>query len=450
MDRDTLIGLLFEKGKKHNVDDMEAYIIKDSSIHFNIYENHLEKYLVAEEESLSLRGIYNGKMGYSYTEKLTPESLEELINNLIQYAKKNDSEDIEVLDSPTEEIETMVSRKNFLDKYTEKDKMKYLFDLEKKAYSMDKRVKTLDHCSYTERTQGIYIKNTKGLELEDTHRIGEINLSVVAQEGKEMQTGYNHHVFNNLSEEYKDMMVKDSVGDATAMLGAKSIETGNYEVILRNNVAAELFSCFSPVFLGNMVQKNLSLMKGKLGSQVAVEALNIKENPILEDGKYCRTFDDEGTRTYPKYLIEKGVLKTFLHNKKTAQKEGITSTGNGFKASHKDSIEVAPTNLYIIEGDKSLEDMMKSMSKGIIITSIHGLHAGIHSISGDFSLSSNGLFVEGGKVVRPLAQITVAGNLYTMLKDIMAIGNDTKFCHPSSTYFGSPSLLIRELTISGK
>lgn len=450
MDRDKLVDILFNKAKEYNLEEIEVYINKESSIDFNIYEGQLEKYVVAREENLSLRGIYKGKMGYSYTEKLREDSIDELLNNLIQYAKNNNSEVVEEMSSPILVDKKTVRKESSLNKYTEKEKLEYLLDLEKRAYNYDRRVKTIDDCSYQEKIQGVYIKNTKGLELEDNHTIGIISLSAVTEEGNNMQTGYSHIILNDLSEEYKEKLIKDSVGDAIAMLGAESIESGNYEIILRNNVAADMFSYFSPIFLGSTVQKNLSLLKGKIGENIAVDFFNIVENPLIENGKYCRSFDDEGTSTYSKNIIENGELKTFLHNNKTADKDGIRSTGNGFRTSHKSSIGVASTNMYIKEGDSSLEDMIDIMKNGIIITDIHGLHAGINPTSGDFSLSSNGLLVENGKVIRSLAQITMAGNLYTMLKNIKHIGNDTKFSHPSSSYFGSPSVYIGSLTISGK
>ncbi len=450
MERDKLVDTLFRKAKECNIEEIEVYISKESSIDFSIYEGQLEKYVVAEEENLSLRGIYKGRMGYSYTEKLREDSLGELINNLIQYAENNDNEELEEMSSSILECKKTVHRENLLNRYTEEEKIEYLLDLEKRAYDYDKRVKTIDDCSYQEKIQEVYIRNTKGLEVEDRHTIGIISLSAVAEEGNNMQTGYSNYVFNELSEKYKDKLIEDSVGDAIGMLGAKAIKSGNYKIILRNNVAADMFSYFSPIFLGSTVQKNLSLMKGKLGSKVAVDFFNIVEDPLMENGKYFRTFDDEGTVTYSKHIIENGVLKTFLHNNKTAEKDGAKSTGNGFRTSHKSSIGVMSTNMYIEEGDKSLEDMVKSMENGVIITDIHGLHAGINPTSGDFSLSSNGLLVENGKVIRPLAQITMAGNLYTMLKDIKHIGNDTKFSPPSSSYFGSPSIYIGSLTISGK
>ena len=449
MDRNKLIEVLFKKAKAANLEDMEVHIIKKSSTNFNVYEKELEKYVVSEEEVLSIRGIYKGKMGYSYTEKLKIDDLNELIHNLIQYAENNSNGEIETISSPGEKIDH-IPKENLLDKFSEEEKIEYLLDLEKRAYGVDPRVKAISNCSYSEMTRSVFIKNTRGLELEDSHVIGTISLGAVVDHNGDVQTGNSHHVFNDLKEEYKDMLIEDSVKDALSLLGAKSIVADNYKVIFRNNVAANLLSSFMPIFSGDTVEKGLSLLRGKLDSKIAVDFLNIIEDPLFEKATMSRRFDDEGTLTYSKHLIEDGVLKTFLHNNKTGKKEGLKSTGNGFKDSHKSSIGVVATNIYIEEGDLSLDQMIQSMDKGILITDIHGLHAGINPTSGDFSLSSVGLLIEKGQVVRPLAEITVAGNLYKMLNDIESIGNDRKFSYPGSNYFGSPSIKIKSLAISGK
>lgn len=450
MGREELIQLLFKKGREYNIKDLEVYMEENSSLNFNIYEGELDEYSVSKEEILSLRGIYKNKMGYSYTEKMTESSLEEVLHNLIEYAENNGSEYIEVLASPNGQYKNLKEKINGLDKYTEEEKIKFLKDIEKEAFSLDTRITTVDSCEYVESTKTVFIKNTRGLELEDSHTTGLINLSVVAKDGDDVQTGNSYINFNTLEDKYKSLLVKESVSDALNMLGAASIESGNYEVILRNNVAANLFSAFSPIFLGDIVQRNLSLMKGKIGEKVGSDILNIVEDPSMSNGRVCRAFDDEGTITYSKYLIEKGILNTFLHNNRTAEKEGLESTGNGFRVSHKGSIGVLPTNMYIEPGDITLNHMINTIEKGIIITDIQGLHAGVNPMSGDFSLSSNGFLIEKGEIFRPISQITIAGNFYNLLKDISAIGNDAKTSFPYMNYFNSPSIKINSLTIAGK
>ena len=158
-------------------------------------------------------------------------------------------------------------------------------------------------------------------------------------------------------------------------------------------------------------------------------------------------FDDEGVATFKKELVSNGTLKTLLHNLKTANKDKVKSTGNGFKASYSSPVSVEPTNLYIKKGDLSLESLMENINEGIVITDFAGLHSGANSITGDFSLAAKGFYIKDGKREYPVEQITVAGNFFDLLKNIKLIGNDLKF--PISS-IGSPSVIVEGLSIAGK
>ncbi|SHI44080.1 TldD/PmbA family protein [Lutispora thermophila] len=441
------IDKLFSRGKELGIEEMEVYMAEKCSTKFKVYKGELENYNLSKEEVLSLRGIHNGKMGYSYTERLADDSIDDLLFNLIQYAECNEREHTEKLSAPVE-IKRK-SRINRLKLYEEDRKIAFLKSIEELAYSMDERVYLVEDCDYEEYERSIYIKNTKGLELKDSYGAGIINLSVVAKNGEDTQTGYIHRVIDDLSQEYKNDLINEAVRDAINMLDACSIPSGDYKIILRNNVAANLFSTMCPVFLADVIQENLSLMKGKVGKKVGSDLLDIIEDPLMDKGFSYRTFDDEGTPTFTKYIVKNGVLKTVLHNNKTAEKEGVNSTGNGFRISHKSSIGVLPINMYIEKGSYSLEEMIMSLEKGLLITDIQGLHAGINTISGDFSLYSNGFLIEHGKVIKPVNQITIAGNFYDMIKEIQALGDDVRFSTPGIYYFGSPSMMIDRLTVSG-
>jgi PmbA protein len=154
------------------------------------------------------------------------------------------------------------------------------------------------------------------------------------------------------------------------------------------------------------------------------------------------------TRT--KTVIENGKLKTFLHNLKTAKKDGVESTGNASRASFKAPVGISPTNFFIQPGELSYEDMIKRMGDGLIIIDVQGLHSGANPVSGDFSLGAYGYLVEKGQIVRPVEQITVAGNFFTLLETVEEIGSDLKFGRPSpGGYVGSPTLLVRHLSVAG-
>ena len=109
-----------------------------------------------------------------------------------------------------------------------------------------------------------------------------------------------------------------------------------------------------------------------------------------------------------------------------------------------------PTNLVVVAGDKDLEGLMEEVGDGIMLTDLSGLHAGVNAISGDFSLLCEGYLIENGKQGRPVEQITVAGNFYFAIQDILAVGNDIINMPLGEGEFFTPSVLIKELSISGE
>ena len=157
-------------------------------------------------------------------------------------------------------------------------------------------------------------------------------------------------------------------------------------------------------------------------------------------------FDDEGVATKAKNVIENGVLTTLLHNLKTAHKQGVATTGNASR-SYASPVGVSPSNFYFVPSEISYDELLTRLGDGLIITEVAGLHAGANAISGDFSLSAKGFRVREGKRAEAIKQITVAGNFYTLLKSVEAVGADLKFGTGS---YGSPSLLIESLSIAGK
>ncbi|MBO4878886.1 MAG: TldD/PmbA family protein, partial [Clostridia bacterium] len=144
------------------------------------------------------------------------------------------------------------------------------------------------------------------------------------------------------------------------------------------------------------------------------------------------------------------VLKSYLYNLKTALKDGVASTSNAGRAGVAAPVETAPSNFYIMKGEKSFDELVAELDHGLIITELSGLHAGLNPVSGDFSLIAKGLLVDNGTILRSVDQITCAGNFLAMMKDIIDVGSDLRFGPPGFGRIGSPSLLIEKLVISGK
>ncbi|HPK15115.1 MAG TPA: metallopeptidase TldD-related protein, partial [Clostridia bacterium] len=146
-----------------------------------------------------------------------------------------------------------------------------------------------------------------------------------------------------------------------------------------------------------------------------------------------------------------GVLRSFLHNLKTAGKAGVPSTSNGGRAGADASVSVMPSVFYIRPGQKSDDALMRELGNGLFITEMDGMHAGLDPVSGEFSLIAKGMLVENGKPVRPVDQITVGGSFTKLLGGVLAVGGSLYFNPPrGGGAIGSPAILVDGLVVSGR
>ena len=448
MGYESIIDKILIEGKK-KMSDLEVYFLNNKSLEIGVFKGELEKYSVSESGGISLRGTKNNKMAYAYSEKID----ESIINSLIEEVYEN-AKSIETIDS--DEIFVGSSKYGQLNKYNENfnkipiaDKIMLIKDLENYAYSLDNRVSIVQTCSYKEIDQERIINNTKGVDLKDKENLGILYISVIVKDKEDIKTGYSYRAFRNISDiDFKEIG-KEAVDRAISKLGAKPIKSGNYQTVLKNTVFANLLESYVSIFSADQAQKGLSLLDDKVGDKIASNLFNLVDDPFYKVGFASRTFDDEGTRTEFKKVIDKGELKTLLHSWKTAKKAGIESTGNALRSSYKSSITISPSNFFVEKGSRSFTDMIEGIENGIYITNLAGLHSGLNPVSGEFSLSAEGYEIINGKISRPINQITIAGNFFDLLKNIEDIGNDLEFTLPGNGHFGSPSIKVKSLSVSG-
>lgn len=439
---------LFSKGKALGFNDMEVYYIDTDSFDIKVYKGEIDSYNVNTSKGLSFRGLIDDKMGYSFTEKFNEEDIDYLLDSAKKNIKEVENKGEEFIFEGSSEY-----HKSFKNKYKEVDSAKKIKDalkLEKLGLSRDKRVDSVQYCILQTSKGSRRIINTKGLDLNDTFGGCIAYLSLIAKDGDSVKSGYSFKMVEDYEELDFEEIAKEATKEVLAKLGAESLKTGKYKVILRNNVVADMLETFASVFSSDAVQKGLSLLKDKVGEAIASSNVNLVDNPFLSESNIKLTFDDEGVATSEKKLIENGVLKTYLYNLKTAKKDNVKSTGNGFKPSYKSTVGIIPTSFYIEKGDKTLESIIENMKEGVLITELQGLHSGASPVSGDFSLAALGHFIKDGEIKNSLEQITVSGNFYELLKSVSEVASDFKLSSPTgSGGFGGPSIVINELNISG-
>lgn len=442
---------VFQLADMEGFDEYEIYYANGESFKVSVYENEIDSYSVNSNAGLSFRGIFEGRMGYAYTEILDEASAVLLVRSAKDNASVIENEDKEIIYGGKDIYSGVEGYNPGLTEIGPDQKIRLALEMERLAKERDNRVKSVRHCSVNTFEEKITIVNSKGLDL--SHSVNGVYavLIPVIKDGEKMNTAVAYKISNRFDEMDASEIAGEAVENALAYIGAGTVESGKYRIVLRNDVAGDLLEAFSGIFSADRVQKGLSLLKGNVGKPIASSAVTIIDDPLLKDGMSSAPFDAEGVAAYTKEVVKDGMLLTFLYNLKTAMKDGIRTTGNASKASYASTVDISPSNFYIKPGDKPLEQMLLLLEGGLFITELQGLHSGANSVSGDFSLAAKGFLVKGGRVEKPVEQFTIAGNFFTLLKDIEAVGSDLKFGMPSGGgCFGSPAILLKELSVAGK
>jgi PmbA protein len=181
----------------------------------------------------------------------------------------------------------------------------------------------------------------------------------------------------------------------------------------------------------------------QIGETVANNNVNIVDDARLLGGLGSSPFDGEGVATGKTLVVENGVLRNYLHSAYTGRKLGARPTGNGMRTAA-GTISVGPTNFYLKPGDASPEDIIGSVRNGLYVVELIGF--GVNTVNGEYSRGVTGIWIEDGRLTYPVQEVTIAGNLREMLREIELIGTDLAFM----STVAAPTIKIRKMTVSGE
>lgn len=438
------IQKLLDRAKQEGL-TADCYLLADDSISVNAQGREQTGYEANSTQAIGFRVLYNGKMGYASTEAFDDAAIEMLLKSARESAELSELPDEQFIYEGAKEYPILDLPKH------EMPDANALFavtpQVNDAAHAYSNKVDKVAYSTAASSKVHKIIANTYGLYLEEKDCVSYAYASVQAKESEEVQDGFEVAINRDFQALDIESMAKIAAQKALDNLGGQSIESGEYPVVLDSYAMNSLLGVFFSVFSADAAQKGLSLLANKEGEPIASPAVRLLDDPHRRDALQSHAFDDEGVPTTRKYIIENGQLNTLLHNLKTAHKAGVESTGNAGKAGVSGEITITSFNLHFEPGTKSLEELLSSIGDGLVITDLMGLHAGANPISGDFSLAAKGYLFKDGKRVQPVSQITVAGNFYSLLKQIEEFATDLKFFFGRS---GSPSCYVGKLSVAGK
>jgi len=264
-----------------------------------------------------------------------------------------------------------------------------------------------------------------------------VSCVLLAQTGDDMQRDYWYSSARDARDLESAEVIGRKAGErAVTRLGARKIATQKARVLYAPEVARGLIGHFLGAVRGSSQYRKSSFLLGAAGQQVFPDFLELRERPHIRKGLGSSPFDGEGVATRDRELVNDGTLQGYVLGSYSARKLGLRTTGNA-----------GGTHNLLVESKKggiALDSLMRELGTGLLVTELMG--QGVNGVTGDYSRGASGYWVENGASVYPVHEITIAGNLKDMYRNIAAIGSDVDL--RGSVRVGS--ILISEMTIAGE
>ena len=312
------------------------------------------------------------------------------------------------------------------------------------AMAADTRLVNSDGASFDAATGRRVFANSRGFVGEYRSSYCSISASPIAQGANgEMQRDY----WWSQARSSRDLEQPEEVGREAArrtlrMLDARRVPTQQAPVIFAPEVARGLVGAVFDAATGDAIYRGASIFTGKLGEEVAAAAVTVVDDGTIPGGFGTSPFDAEGLPSRRTVIVEKGVLKNYILNTYAGRKLGMKSTGNAGRGLAGNPYLDAG-NLFLEAGTRTAEEMIRGLERGLYVTRMLG--HGVNLVTGDYSRGAAGLWIENGELAYPVHEITIAGNLKEMLRNITAIGSDLVFRGATA----APTLRVDGMTIAG-
>ena len=312
---------------------------------------------------------------------------------------------------------------------------KLALEAEKAALEYDEKIVNSNGASFNSHTGVRVYGNTHGMLQSYLSSRYSLSCSVIGGELDQLENDYEYTV----SREFDALSSADWVGQncakkVIARLNPQKLKTREVPVIFLNDVATGLISHLTGAISGGSLYRKSSFLLDHLGKQVLPDWFQISERPHLLKRLASTPFDSEGVRTQDLEIIQDGVLQTYLLTSYSGRKMGMQSTG------HAGGIHNWLVKPNLTGG---LTALLRQMGTGLLVTDVMG--QGVNIVTGDYSRGAAGFWVENGEIQYPVAEITIAGQLQDMLKNIVAVADDVE--HRSNIQTGS--ILLDKMKISG-
>ncbi len=456
LDKAIMSKVLAEALKKGG-DFAEIYVEGKDLTGIICEDEKIEKVNSGRESGVGVRVISNGNTAYAYTNDLSEDGLMETARTVAHAASGAERDITIALNSKQGKLEMPFLK--MPEQFPFKDKVQTLLKADKAARAVGPEIKQVT-VALSDVHKKFQIANSLGELVEDELVRTRFVVNAISASGEVIQTGFEAAGgvtgWELLDSSNVEDMARQAAQRAVMMLDAKPAPAGRMPVVMSSEAGGTMVhEACGHGLEADLVQKGLSVYS-QIGAEVATPIVSVVDDAsIIGKNGYVR-FDDEGTPGRKSVLIENGVLKGYMHDRLTAQKDGVEPTGNGRRESYQHKPIPRMTNTYIASGEEDPEKIIQETPRGLLVRKMGG--GQVNTTTGDFVFEvQEGYIIENGEVKYPVRGATLTGNGPEVLRNIDMVGNDLGFAIGTCGKDGQgvpvadaqPTIRIKSMTVGG-
>ncbi len=439
---ESLVDTALAQAKKLGATDAGAEVSEGCGLSVSVRNGELENVERNRDKSLGVTVYVGQRRGNASTSDFSNAAIEQTVRAAYDIARFTAEDPFASL--PDEkDISPVADRERDLDLFvpwaiTSEEAMRLGLECEAAALATSKRITNSEGAGVSAQQSHFFSAHTHGFRGGYASSRHSVSVSPIAGKGKDMQR----------DSWYSSMRHPDALASPQAIgryaaeralsrLKARKIATTECPVLFESPLAAGLVGAFVQAVSGGSLYRKSSFLLDSLGKIVLPRHIDIREDPFVLRGKGSSPFDDEGVSVKARQVVDGGRVQGYFLSSYSARKLGMQTTGNS-GGSHNLTFTSRLT-----KATDDLDAMLQKLGTGLFVTELMG--QGTNYVTGDYSRGASGFWVENGRIAYPVHEITIAGNMKTMLKGIEAVGADT-YNYGAKTV---GSILVNRMKVAG-
>jgi PmbA protein len=429
--------------------DAEAYAVEEAGREVRVHGGELESLTVATERGVGVRAWIGRRVGFAFGTDLGREGLGAVATLAAEAAAVADEDEHAGPPTPARPPPELRGLRDESVTAWPTDRVAQLaLAVERSALQADDRMAGVEQAVYADSAERVAIASSAGVDgtYEASSCYAWLQAMAVSGDGRE--TGLGFGMARGPAGLDPEAIGAEAAERALSMIGAGKPASRSCPAVLDTTVAASFAGLIGSTLGADSVQRGRSPFAGRLGEEVASDALSLHDDGLDPGGLASSPFDGEGVPRGRRPLIEGRRLKTYLYDTYTARRDGVESTGNAGRGGYRSQPTVSASNLVVGTGESDLAGLFAEAGEGVYVTDVAGLHSGVNPVTGIFSVGASGRMIRGGEPAEPVREFTIAGDLVSLLGAVTAAGSAARWV-PFGGSVLTPPLLVGEITVGG-